>query len=514
MAKEGKNLEKRTSDLISAMRERGKKDLYFLAKEILGYNMMNSRFHGRLCDWLRTDLTENKMIMQFRGSFKSTLVTVCENIQDILNNPDITILIQQSTDENACAHLKEITSHFEENLLFRTVYPEFCLPEGQRLGNQFAITVPNRTKKFLPQATVEAAGVTTRLTSRHYTKIVCDDIVDEKTVTNPEQIENALERYKMLRSLLMPNGWRRIVGTRYDYEDVHGWILKNHKDKYNIYHQPAIDMQTGKPTFPELYGEKILQDILSEQGSYIYGCQYLLEPSPKTEQQFKKEWFRYTTEEEMEQTYGNSMQHYIGVDWAASENKKADKTAIVVIGLTPHKDIYIKETIIKRMTPYDSIEVLMRLCMEYQPMAVGMETNACLGFAKEFYQYKMAQSDTYFTIKPIHQTKSKFQRILLSLQPLYQNNTSKVGRTIYHMTHMHEMKLEEQLLRFGRTSDDDLVDALEMAVQIAEAPASTAKREYPWGSFEARKQRLKPIMDAMNKKPEQKRMIGYRLCQN
>jgi len=495
--------------VLSRIRELARKDLYFLSKEILNYDMLDGEFHGKLCDFLRSDYKEDKMVLQFRGSFKSTLITVCENIQDILNDPDITILIQQSTDENATAHLTEIRSHFESNEMFRAVFPEFCPPAGEKIGTTYRMTIPNRTKKFLPQATVEAAGVTTRLTSRHYTKIVCDDIIDESTVNTSDQIDKAKERYRLTRSLLMPNGWRRVVGTRYDYDDVHGWILKYHKDKYNVYQQAAEEQ--GEPVFPKLYSKGILDKIKSEQGNYIYGCQYLLEPVQRDNQQFIRSWFNYYDASEYDKELNAEGFTFIAIDWASGQSRSANDTGIAVITTVPNKDIYVREALTLNKTPYETIDMLLNLCVQYKPLGVAMETNASQHFAREFTRYKMVQADTYFSIYPINQHRNKSLRIIMGLQPLYQNNAKSFGRKIYHNRRLYEGKLEEQLVRFGGTNEDDLPDALEMAVSIAYMPAQNDKNEPPWGSLAALRKRAKRANDIKNSLGKRYKSLEYSL---
>ena len=65
------------------MRERGKRDLFFLAKSILGYKDLTTRVHQPICDFFiqkdgtksmyEQDAIKNRLLLFPRGHFKTTL---------------------------------------------------------------------------------------------------------------------------------------------------------------------------------------------------------------------------------------------------------------------------------------------------------------------------------------------------------------------------------------------------------------------------------------------------------
>jgi len=132
---------------IEAERALGKSSLYYLAKEILGYKDISENFHKPICDTLNFYRKEWQFHLHPRGHFKSTLITICETIQDLLINPNETILITNAVLGNSASFLKEIKSHFLFNEKFRALYPEYIPKSSADEGTQEAFTVPARTDK-------------------------------------------------------------------------------------------------------------------------------------------------------------------------------------------------------------------------------------------------------------------------------------------------------------------------------------------------------------------------------
>ena len=79
---------------IELLRRRGLKDLYFFARNILGYKLMVPHVHRGMCDFIMRDIErgENeqatKIDLEPRGSFKSTVGTVALSLWRLIKNPD------------------------------------------------------------------------------------------------------------------------------------------------------------------------------------------------------------------------------------------------------------------------------------------------------------------------------------------------------------------------------------------------------------------------------------------
>ena len=75
-------------DIRQDLAERGKNDLYFFSKAIMGYRDMTSHCHGPLCVFLDKNESLYKLIIHPRGTFKSSVVTISRNAQKAVRNPN------------------------------------------------------------------------------------------------------------------------------------------------------------------------------------------------------------------------------------------------------------------------------------------------------------------------------------------------------------------------------------------------------------------------------------------
>jgi len=109
-------------------------DLFFLAKEILGYDKMTEATHQELCDYTTSILPNSPptnaiqekhpefdprknllLLLMPRGTFKSSVVTISFTLQMVLNEPNIRILIDSETFSKSKAFLREIIEHLINN---------------------------------------------------------------------------------------------------------------------------------------------------------------------------------------------------------------------------------------------------------------------------------------------------------------------------------------------------------------------------------------------------------------
>ena len=131
-------------------------------------NWLTKEVHLPLCKFLQVPYPLKKLIELPRGFLKTTVASVYYPIWRSINNPSIRVLITQNTFDNAAKRVQEIRSIFEKNELFRALYPEM-IPnfnsKSVRWSNECAEV--NRPVTY-PEGTFEAAGVGTKITSRHY----------------------------------------------------------------------------------------------------------------------------------------------------------------------------------------------------------------------------------------------------------------------------------------------------------------------------------------------------------
>ena len=111
----------------------------------------------------------------FREGYKSTIITYALTIQDILNDPNITIGIFSYNRPTAKAFLRQIKREFEMNTLLKDLFPEilwsYPQSEAPKWSEDEGIVVK---RKINPkESTVEAWGlVDGQPTGRHFKLMV------------------------------------------------------------------------------------------------------------------------------------------------------------------------------------------------------------------------------------------------------------------------------------------------------------------------------------------------------
>src|ERR1019366_5087053 len=82
---------------------------------------------------------------------------------------------------------------------------------------------------------------------KHYALRVYDDIVTDKSVPTPEQVQKTTDAYSLSQSLGKVGGSEWMIGTRYNYADTYDWIIKRGAMKVRRYPATKTGMRDGEP---------------------------------------------------------------------------------------------------------------------------------------------------------------------------------------------------------------------------------------------------------------------------
>lgn len=418
-------------------------DLYHFANVVLGYSAMAEQPH-RLMTESVVKGGKRQLHLWPRGHFKSSCITVAYTIYRIAQNPNTRILIANCTLSNAKSFLREIKGHLEYNDNLRQIIGNHVNKDDKWTETEI---VSKMRSKNLKEPTIQVAGVGQALASQHYDLIIGDDLVGVESVTTAEQIEKTKSWYKLALSLLEPEGTVILIGTRYNYGDLYGWLIENFKEEYEVQiHKAIVD---GIPLFPTRFTKEYLDKLKQEQGSFIFSSQYLNEPVDDETSKFKIENFRYYKEDEI-----SRLQLYttLTIDRAYSLAKTADYTAFVIRSVDMNNNWYIRYAKRLRAHEGDIINMIFDLKMYYRIDKVGIEQKAFVDTIKPVLDEEMRRRNIYFPVEELKGRASKIARIE-SLVPRYE------AHSIYHLE-SECFDLEDELLRFPSATHDDIADAL------------------------------------------------------
>jgi predicted phage terminase large subunit-like protein len=420
-------------------------DLYHFNREILGYEQMNEQPHRLMCDSVQSG-GKSQLHLWPRGHFKSTMITVGYTLYKIALNPNIRILIANATLANSKSFLREIKGHLERNEKLRAIIGDQVSKDEK--WTETEIIVKSRTLN-LKEPTIQVAGVGQGLASQHYDLIIGDDLVNELTITTPEQIQKTIDWYKMANSLLEPNGDTILIGTRYHFGDIYGWIIKEFSDEY----KPQIHAvyKDGELIFPSRFTEEIVAKIRKKQGSYMFSCQYMNNPVDDENAKFKKGWIKYLPTLPDKQFYTT-----MTVDRAYSLAKTADYTGVSIRKKDDQNFRYVPYAHRQRYSEGELVDKIFDLRKHYKVDKVGIEQKAFLYTLKPILDEEMRRRNEFFEVVEIKSTASKIQRIE-GLVPFFES-----GSMYFVGEEKDFIELEDELLRFPVAEHDDLVDSLAM----------------------------------------------------
>jgi len=419
-------------------------DLFTFNKEILGYTQTAESPHRQMCESIMKP-DKRKLHLWPRGHFKSSEITIGNTIRQVSINPNLRVLIANATLGNAKSFLREIKGHYERNERLRAIVGDQVSKEDK--WTETEIIVKSRTQN-LKEPTIQAAGVGQGLASQHYDLIIGDDLVNELSVTTPEQMQKTIDWFKMCLSLLEPDGEVILIGTRYHFADLYGWIISTLSDQFDIEVHSCYD-ENGEPIFPTRFPKEKLEDLRRTQGSYIFSCQYMNNPVDNENAKFKKTWFRYA-DVLPDKQYWTTMT----VDRAYSLNKSADYTGITIRKVDQDNFWHVVYAKRMRISEGELVGRLFDLANHYRVDKVGVEQMAYNSTIRPVLEEEMRRRNQFLSIAELRGRTSKIGRIE-GLVPRFES-----GSVIFVGDEKEFTDLTDELLRFPSAEHDDLADSL------------------------------------------------------
>lgn len=488
---------------VNFWREKCLNDLFFLCRVVLqtlesptpGYKDLYKPTHKVMADFVTENAKPEHNVLLFcpRGWVKSYVITIGFTIQKILQNlisgSGDTILISNATLGNSQMFLKKIKYNFEYNELLRRLFPEIPR-EPEKEAKRWTMN-----EIELGRTLVEVGSVEGNLVSRHYSILINDDLVNKDNCSTPEQINKVIDWWKLARSLLESKGTEIIIGTRWHYDDVYGYILQNfmgfdvetykkHRehpivrvDKDNYHYLRLVCWQDPinekGSTFPTLFPEEKLHRIKREQGEH-FNTQYLNDPIAAGEQIFKQSWVHYWQRGELPDVRNT----YLLVDPSGKDTDSSDRTGMVVVSAGCDKRFYVQYARGEKKTDLQAVEWMLEIASYYQPIMIGIEENKFEVY-RDLAGYLIPQMKKMGKIAK--GSEAYISSCLNIMFPLRHRNRPKEIR-VKNLTGWFEAgnillpptgatDLKNELMFFGRTRYDDVVDALAYILDVGVFPS-------------------------------------------
>ncbi len=420
------------------------------------------------------NVSDNQASMDLapRGHGKSTIGDVDFCITKVLRNPDIRIMIGSKTQTQASAFLKEIRTHFEQNVNLIRIFGDWK-KSRDNVWNDKEFTV-NRRTVIKKEATVSALGASGAVVSKHFDIIIGDDLVGFENARTEAQRKVLKEWfYSSLYPTLEPDGEIHILGTRYSPMDLYEDLIKSKNYKVNV--QQAITVKDGQEysLWESKFSLEKLRSIREEAGLIIFNMQYQNNTELAKGKIFKYKYFKHFEEYDIDYDlnrvrvkvldsqgvpYWIPVRIYMGADLAISEDETSnnDYFVLTVIGVDSNKNVYVLDYLKERLTFNAQLNAILDYGKNKFPMVerIGVETVQ--------YQKSLAQEIRRLSLLPVINIQTSKDKVTRAMRrsALFENGK------VWFRIGMDD--LEECLLLFPEVDHDDLFDGLDFALTVAD----------------------------------------------
>ena len=526
----------------TAMRERGKTDLYYFAGVICRYGDvvgMTDGMHKLMCKVVERktgveaiDSKPFQSILMPRGSGKSTLVTQARTLQLLCQDPTASIMIANENLTNATLFLGAIKYQIEQNDLFRALFPEL-IPDNfdSTMWATEQIKVKGHSGRKEPS--IFCVGVGGTKTGMHPDHIFVDDMLSREAAENARRGDGGLTRatnrwISQLKPLLnagyQPMPTITVIGTRWflgdSYEELprifgYGespktWTLGCKLPTGETQSVPVTvtgdlvqftrrALENGRPTWPERPGFDL--DGLAKQrisDPELFAANMMNEPSDELTATFKDSWLGfyewqgtdalvYNTDDGKPQSlFLADLDIVFLVDPGGFSNRAEDRMrgAIIVTGSTlgSAPKHLILDAFSDKVTYMGLIDQIAAFASRYTPRRIGIEESGQQAAFIELVKRELQRRGIMAPIEAVKPRSKVKEARILGLEPFFQRGMILVGRGAA----FHEFR--DQYRTFPKSTRVDLMDALaygpilwrkgNLTGQSQEARQAMEKRQY------------------------------------
>lgn len=469
------------------IRKQLRNDLFFLA-HILGYDLvvkMRTSHHEAILDKIRTEQLNFFIIELPRGTYKTTVFTILDTIQDVLNDPNTRQLICHFAGQLARAMLDEIANHFISNENLRFVFPDICPSNTKRpeTGDWTSDSITLKRSKHFKESTIHALGSDQAMASYHFDRIRFDDLVVEQSTTTTDQIAKADAFLQKSYSLLNNHNVNRklsIVGTQWAPDDTmvkleKGTILAPDGEKYELFKIPDYneDAEGNKvANFPDILSLETLKGLEKSQGLVVYSAFYRLNSTEVLGALWTRQNISWYTEIPNDRKF--TMVGSLDPSISDKEIKDSCDTAVGVVGLDQFNELWLLEYKLSKglATVYDDMFSMYHTWKHatriVEKQSTGIKVKESIGdfryfvlettlfqklVAKEF-RLQMQERGIWIPVRENDPHKDKMKRIM--------ELDSVIRSRAFHLK-VGMNDAESQIIRFGRPNTK--VDILDMVAQ-------------------------------------------------
>ncbi len=451
--------------------------------------------------WCKQDSHSHQLLLLPRDHMKSTLLAY-RLAWELTKDPTLRILLISSTSNLAIKQLKFIKDILT-NDTYRIYWPDMVEKEEAKrekwTEREISIDHPLRKAESVRDPSIFTAGLTSNIVGLHCDIAALDDVVVESNAYLEDGREKVQSQYSLLSSIETVNAREWVVGTRYHPKDLYSSLqdmeiedydelgnVSNATPLFEVFERQveSVGDGTGEFLWPRQqrtdgrwfgFDSKILA---TKRAQYInkvhFRAQYYNDPHDIDSSAIKRDLFQYYNPAFLGQKDGRwffkneRLNVVAAVDFAYSSGKRADHSAIVVVGVDGKGNYFILD--IDRFKTDKISDYFNRILKLHEKWAfhklraeVSVAQQVIVRDLKDNYIRPFGLSLSVEEYRPSRWQGSKEERIQATLEPKYSN------LQMWHYAGGNCQTLEEELI-FTNPAHDDIKDALAAAVDFAVVP--------------------------------------------
>jgi hypothetical protein len=489
------------------IRKAAEDDLEAFIRLVAPYQVIGG-VHSEWCSWATAKRTSNHQLTLLPRDHGKSRFIAFKVAWYVVKRPDIRILYISSTSGLAEKQLGFIKQLLTSDIV-RRYWPELInADEGKRAkwtNTEIAVDHPKRLLEGVRDPTVFTGGLTTNLVGMHCDVAVLDDVVTGDNAYTLEGRDKVKTQYSLLSSIEGGEAEEWVVGTRYHPKDLYSELLEMHEDVYDergevIDESPVFSRferqveNIGDGSGEFLWPRQQRSDgkwfgfdatiLARKRGKYLdrtqFYAQYYNNPNSAENSKIDRGKFQYYEPKQLVRDgehwflSGKRLNIFASVDFAYSLSKRADYTAIAVVGVDRDNNTYVLEIDrfrTEKISEY--FEHIRDLFVKWGFRKLGAEVTAAQkAIVKELKESYFKPYGLFLSVEelaPNRNQGSKEERMAAILQPRYDL------QSVWHYRGGNCQTLEDELT-MAHPPHDDCMDSLACAISISVPPTNAMGR--------------------------------------
>jgi hypothetical protein len=406
----------------------------------------------------------------FRGSTKTTVMTNNFTSYRIGLEPMCRNVIFRYSDDKATESTERISTIIENNPGWKIIFPN-VVPDKDSMWSSKGYNVKRSdvpyakwSRQVISQDPCFAGFGYASATSlgSHPDGVMGMDDIDSETNTYSDK-ERAQTR-KFLTDTAFPmiiprKTWYFYNGTPWRDDDSMAYLEATGAFVVDSFPAQEGGLETGEPTWSELFDAKELELCRRRMGSLGYARMMLLDIKAVMGQVLKVNWLHTYPYDKIDRSW----EKVLGVDYASTQyelgEKEKDRFALCLEHLIPGGGTVVGDGFVGNLSQGEAEYKLMQWAEMYNPSRIGVED---LGTGREFYTHLIR--NTRLPVVPSKvQNKSKGVRFEKELAPLFE-----FSRIMLSSADTDFLKaFRDEWISYPNGKHDDTLDAVWHATKMA-----------------------------------------------